>query len=225
MPGQSITSVVFDIGGVLLDWDPRYLYRKLIDDPERMDDFLSRICTPQWHRAHDLGADIKESCRSLAREHPGHGDLIMAWWSRGEEMIAGQIDDTVAVVAELKAAGIRCYALSNMEPDRYRVRRRRFAFFEHFDGCVISGHEGVAKPDPRIFEILVSRYGLVPGQTVFVDDSARNVRAGSEAGLLALEYSTPVRLRTDLLRLGLALRASPPARPAQPGPERTAGQV
>jgi 2-haloacid dehalogenase len=207
MPDAGIDAVVFDIGGVLLDWDPRHLYRKLFDDPAEMDDFLDRICTPRWHLSHDLGADIEASCRSLAARHPGHADLIMAWWQRGEEMIAGQIDGTVTILADLKAAGLRCYALSNMEADRFAVRRRRYPFFELFDGCVISGAEGVVKPDPAIFDLLRTRYGLPPGRTVFIDDNPANVAAAAGLGLVAVEFSAPDRLRRDLRDLGLAVAA------------------
>ena len=197
--------MVFDIGGVLLDWDPRHLYRKLFDDQARMTDFLTRICTPQWHRSHDLGADTASSCRELARAYPGCEDLIMAWAERGEEMVGGQIDAGVAVLAELKAAGVRCLALSNMEADRFALRRTRFPFFGWFDGCVISGVERVAKPDRRIFEILLSRYRLSPARTVFVDDMPSNVAAARELGIIALRYTTASRLRQDLRRLGLTV--------------------
>jgi 2-haloacid dehalogenase len=207
MTGRDITAVVFDIGGVLLDWDPRHLYRQLFEDPAEMTDFLHRICTPQWHRSHDLGADTEQSCRDLARVHPDHAELIMAWAHRGEEMIRGQIDETVGVLAELAAAGVRCLALSNMEMEKFALRRSRFPFFDWFDGCVISGIEGVAKPDRGIFEILVSRYSLTPETTVFIDDSERNVIAAGRLGLIAIRYSTAAALRRDLSDLGLTGRA------------------
>ena len=122
---------------------------------------------------------------------------------RGEEMVAGQFDATVEILAEVKAAGLPCYALSNMEPDAFRVRRARFPFMDWFDGHVISGLEGVAKPDPRIFELLLSRHGLRPGRTVFIDDQARNIAAARELGLIGLQFSSPAQLRTDLRDLGL----------------------
>jgi 2-haloacid dehalogenase len=208
MPGREISAVVFDLGGVLIDWNPRYLYRQLFADPGEMEEFLSRICTADWHRAHDLGADITASCERLARLHPGYRDMIMAWAERGEEMAAGQHDETVEVLRELTTAGTRCYALSNMEPDAFRVRRTRFPFMDWFDGHVISGLEGVGKPDPRIFEILLRRHGLRPESTVFIDDVAQNVEAASELGLLAIRFTSAQRLRQDLHSLGLT-RISP----------------
>jgi 2-haloacid dehalogenase len=200
---REIDAVVFDLGGVLIDWDPRYVYRPLFDDPADMEEFLGSVCTTDWHRAHDLGADITQSCEQLARRYPEHRDMIMVWAERGEQMAAGQFDDTVQVLGDVKAAGARCYALSNMEPDAFRVRRARFPFMDWFDAYVISGLEGVAKPDRRIFEILLRRHGLRPQACVFIDDQARNVAAARELGLVGLHFSSAARLRQDLSDLGL----------------------
>ncbi len=200
---------MFDLGGVLIDWDPRYLYRQLFADPGAMEEFLASVCTPDWHHAHDLGADIRQSCEQLARRFPGHRDMIMAWAERGEEMVAGQFDDTVAVLCEVKAAGLPCYALSNMEPAAFAVRRARFPFMGWFDALVISGLEGVAKPDRRIFEILLRRHGLRPERCLFVDDQARNVDAARELGLIAVQFSSAAQLRRDLRALGVAQTGQP----------------
>jgi 2-haloacid dehalogenase len=200
---QEVDAVVFDIGGVLLDWDPRHLYRQLFDDPDKMADFLARICTTDWHHAHDLGTGIAQSCQELAREHPEHAEMIMAWSERGEEMIAGPIEGTVAVLAELQSAGVPCFALSNMEAETFPVRRARFEFMRSFDGCVISGIEGVAKPDPAIFELLLERHGLDPRRTAFIDDSPGNVAAAGALGIAAIRFVSPDDLRRELRALGL----------------------
>jgi 2-haloacid dehalogenase len=198
MPSQQIDAVVFDLGGVLIDWDPRHLYRRVFDDPAEMEDFLARICTLDWHREHDLGADIMASCRRLAARHPGYRDQIMAWAERNEEMAAGPIEPVVRVLADLKAAGVRCFALSNMEPDAWVTRCARFGFMTWFDGQVISGVEGVAKPDPRIFQILLGRYALEPARTVFIDDLPRNVEAARVLGINAVHYTGVGQLRHQL---------------------------
>jgi 2-haloacid dehalogenase len=198
-----ISAVVFDLGGVLVDWNPRYLYRQVFSDPGEMEDFLARICTADWHRAHDLGAVTAESCRDLAARHPEYRDAIMAWAERSEEMVAGQFDQAVAVLSEVKAAGIPCYALSNMEAETFPIRFARYAFMGWFDGLVISGLEGVAKPDRRIFEILLERYALVPSQTMFVDDVQGNVDAARALGINAVRYTGPGQLRQDLRALGM----------------------
>ncbi|HUL28051.1 MAG TPA: HAD family phosphatase [Streptosporangiaceae bacterium] len=203
MPGQEITAVVFDLGGVLLDWDPRHLYRRLFADPAEMEDFLARICTPDWHRAHDLGENVTRSCRRLARQHPRYRDMIMAWADPADEMAAGQIDEAVGVLAELKERGVRCLVLSNMEPATFAARQGRFAFMNWFDGYVISGLEGVAKPDPRIFQLLLSRYQLAPAATVFIDDSPVNIRAARAQGMIAVQYPPAGGLRNQLRSLGV----------------------
>jgi 2-haloacid dehalogenase len=200
---REVDAVAFDLGGVLIDWDPRYVYRELFADPADMEEFLASVCTDDWHRAHDLGVDITRSCEALAVEHREQRDLIMVWAERGEQMVAGQFDATVEILAEVKAAGLPCYSLSNMEPDAFRVRRARFPFMDWFDGHVISGLEGVAKPDPRIFEILLRRHELRPEHTVFIDDQARNITAARELGLIGLVFSSPAQLRSDLQALGL----------------------
>jgi 2-haloacid dehalogenase len=205
MPGTGISAVVFDLGGVLIDWNPRHLYRQLFADPAEMEDFLARICTMDWHRQHDLGADVRESCERLAGQHPAYRDQIMAWAERDEEMAAGALEENVDVLAEVKAAGLRCYTLSNMEPHTFTVRYARFPFMKWFDGHVISGIEGVAKPDRRIFEILLDRYGLEPGTTVFIDDSAPNVEAARALGFHVVHYTSAQRLRHEL---GLPRRVS-----------------
>jgi 2-haloacid dehalogenase len=199
---RGIEAVVFDLGGVLIDWDPRYVYRQLFTDPADMEEFLGSVCTSDWHRAHDLGADITRSCEELALRYPQHQEMIMAWADRGEEMAAGQFDDTVELLSELKASGMPCYTLSNMEPEAFEVRRARFAFMRWFDAHVISGLEGVAKPDPQIFEILLQRHGLRPQRCVFIDDQARNVDAARDLGLVALHFSSASQLRHDLQALG-----------------------
>ena len=207
MPVPQITTVVFDLGGVLIDWDPRHLYRKLFRDPAQMEDFLARICTPDWHYAHDLGEDTRQSCRRLASRHPEQRDMIMAWAERNQEMTKGQFDEAVAVLAELRAAGVPCLALSNMEAETFPLERARFAFMDWFDGYVISGIEKVAKPDRRIFQILLSRYRLVPAATVFIDDTPANVAAAGDLGIRALRYTGAGALRADLRSLGLAVAA------------------
>jgi 2-haloacid dehalogenase len=205
MAEQNVQAVVFDLGGVLIDWNPRYLYRQLFSDETAMESFLATICTDAWHHRHDLGVDVTASCRQLAGQHPQQRDLIMAWAERGEEMAAGQFDGTVEILRALTDQGVPCYALSNMEPDAFAIRRDRFEFMKWFDGHVISGLEGVAKPDREIFELLLSRYQLDPDRTVFIDDVPRNVEAARERGMLAVRFTSSGELRTALATRGLGM--------------------
>jgi 2-haloacid dehalogenase len=196
-------AVVFDLGGVLLDWNPRYLYRKLFDDEAEMERFLSEVCTLDWHRAHDLGVPPEETSPPLAAAHPEQAELIWAWTQRTEEMLAGPIDGTVEILRELTAAGVPCYALTNMESWTYPGRRERYPFLTWFDGTVVSGFEGVAKPDRRVFELLLDRFGLTAADTLFIDDSPVNVEAARASGMQAVEFSSPAALRDSLADVGL----------------------
>lgn len=204
---QSIAAVAFDIGGVLLDWDPRYLYRKLFDDEQEMNRFLEEVCTPEWHDAHDRGKPADVSCAELAAAHPEHQELIWAWTQRSEEMISGPIPDAVEVLRDLKAAGVPCYALTNMEVWTYPQRLERFPFMRWFDGSVVSGFEGVAKPDVEIFELLLRRFDLTASATLLIDDSPRNVRAALSVGMQAVEFRSASELRRLLEEEGLLARA------------------
>ena len=194
-------AVVFDIGGVLLDWDPRYLYRKLISDPAEMEWFLANVCTPQWHEQHDRGLSTAESCAALAQEWPRYAGLIMAWAERGEEMVAGPLPDGVKLLRQVIGSGLACYALTNMEAETYPKRVARYDFLRCFTGTVVSGFEGIAKPDREIYERLLRRFGLDAAMTLFIDDSPVNVSAAADAGMAAMVYRGPEPV---LSRLGLA---------------------
>ena len=197
-----IDAVVFDVGGVLLDWDPRHLYRKLFDDEEAMERFLAELCTLEWHAAHDRGVPVAQSCAELAAAHPQYAELIYAWGRRSEEMIAGPIDGTVEILRDLKAAGIPCYALTNMEAETYPLRLERFAFMRSFNGTVVSSHEGIVKPEPEIFSRLLARFELEPARTLMIDDSARNLETAARLGMQTLRFESPEQLRAHLADLG-----------------------
>jgi 2-haloacid dehalogenase len=220
-PLSAIDAVVFDIGGVLLDWDPRHLYRKLFDDEEAMNRFLGEVCTMEWHLRHDLGHSVEKSCEDLVAVHPGDAEMIRAWGRRSEEMVAGPIEGTVEILAELRCAGVRCYAVTNMERETYPRRVARYPFLDWFDGSVVSGFEGVVKPDPRIFELLLSRFELSAPSTVFIDDSPANVEAARSLGMQAVRFTSPAQLRAELERMGLL---GPRRTPAEPPDSTTSAQ-
>jgi 2-haloacid dehalogenase len=197
---RSLSAVVFDIGGVLLDWDPRHLYRKLISDPAEMEWFLANVCTPQWHAKHDRGLSTAKSCAALAAEWPQYAGLILAWSARSEEMVARPLPDGVKLLRQLIGSGLPCYALTNMEAETYPKRVARFDFLRCLTGTVVSGFEGIAKPDRAIYELLLHRFDLDAATTLFIDDRAVNVSAAADAGMQALVYSGPEPV---LARLGL----------------------
>jgi 2-haloacid dehalogenase len=203
MPTAPPTAVVFDLGGVLIDWNPRYLYRKLFDDEAAMERFLADVVSPEWNGQQDSGRTWAEAVEVLSREHPEQRDLIAAYWLRWQETLGDAIAPTVAILEELRGAGVRLYALSNWSAETFPVARPRYPFLDWFDGIVISGEEKVAKPDPAIFQHLLDRYGLDPATTVFIDDSEANVRAAAAEGITSRRFVNAATLRNDLRRLGL----------------------
>jgi 2-haloacid dehalogenase len=212
-----IDAVVFDLGGVLLNWNPRHLYRKLFDDEAAMEQFLGEVCTPQWHAPHDRGQPTAASCAELATQCPDQADLIWAWSRRSEEMIEGAFDETVAILRDLKVAGMRCYALTNMEAKTYPLRRDHFPFFAMFDGTVVSGQEALMKPEPEIFLLLLERFARTASSTLFIDDAPENVEAAHQLGLQVILFRAPEDLRARLEALG----ALPLTRPSSShGPAR-----
>lgn len=198
-------TVVFDLGGVLVDWNPRHLYRRLIADEAERERFLTEICTTEWHRRHDAGRPFAEGVAELVAAHPEHRELIEAWHHRFHEMVPGPIDDTVEVLADVVATGEPVYALTNWSAEAWPMARERFEFIDWFDGVVVSGHEGVLKPDRAIYDRLVERYGLDRSHTVFIDDWDVNVDGARTAGLQALQFTTADALRHDLRALGVPI--------------------
>ena len=196
-------AVVFDLGGVLVDWDPRHLYRRLIQDEAEMEWFLAEVCTLEWHRHHDGGRPLAEGVAELVARYPEHRDLIEAWEHRFAEMFVGDLPDTVAVLADVVALGDPVYALTNWSADGWPAAMDRFDFLAWFDDIVVSGLAQVTKPDRAIYDLLVERNGLDRERTVFIDDWDRNVEGARAAGLQALQFTTAARLRADLRALGL----------------------
>lgn len=198
------TAVVFDLGGVLIDWSPEYLYRKLIPDADERREFLTTICTPQWNHEMDEGRSVPEAVAALAVAHPDYGALVGAWWTRWPEMLGGEIPGTRPLVEALARTGRPLYALTNWSADTWPQGVHHYPFIEElFDGIVVSGQERVAKPDPRLFEILNDRFDLDPHSTVYIDDSPANIVAASRLGYITHLFTTADLLHAWLTELGL----------------------
>jgi 2-haloacid dehalogenase len=210
--GAPVEAVVFDLGGVLIDWDPRYLYRKLLADEGEVEEFLATVCTPEWNAEQDRGRPFAEGVAELVERHPAHAAAIAAYAERWAEMLGGELSGTVEVLAELRAAGMPVYALTNWSAETFGVARERFAFLDWFRGVLVSGEERLIKPDPRFFRLLVERFGLDPRATFYVDDSAANVAAARRLGFDAVRFTGPERLRRDLAARRAFGRSAPSAR-------------
>ena len=201
-PRRSI--VVFDVGGVLLQWDPRHLYRKLFaGDDKAMEHFLGSVCTEEWNERQDAGRTFAEGAAELLPAHADKADLIHAFGRRFDEMIPGAIEESVAILRELKRAGVPLYAVTNWSAETFPSTQNRFDFLAEFDGIVVSGEEGVIKPDPRIFRILLDRYDIPPTAAVFVDDNPANAEAAANFGIHGIHFRSPQQLRRELVALGL----------------------
>jgi 2-haloacid dehalogenase len=202
MPTRSI--VIFDLGGVLIDWNPRHLFRKMFgDDVAGMEHFLAHVCTDSWNLQQDAGRTFAEAVAVAKAEHPDHAAYIDAYWHRWIETLNGPIDPTVAILEELYARRVPLYALTNWSAETIGLAKPLFPFLDRFAGIVVSGVERIAKPDPRIFRILLERYQIAPEAAVYIDDNRHNVEAAALLGLYAIHFSGAPALRTELERLGL----------------------
>jgi len=200
-PQRSI--VVFDLGGVLIDWNPRHLYRKLFADEAAMEAFLATVCTQEWNERQDAGRSLAEAAALLRAQHPRHAELIEAYGARFDEMMKGPIDGSVAILQALYDRGVPLYALSNWSAETYPLAAKRFDFLRLFRGLVISGEVGVIKPDPRIFRILLERHRIEPAEAVYIDDNPRNAEAARALGLHGIHFTDPLKLRRELEDLRL----------------------
>jgi len=199
---------VFDIGNVLIRWDPRFLYRKLIEDEAEREDFLARICPPDWNLEMDRGRPFAEGIAERLALYPEHAALIRAFDERWVETLGGAVEGTVAILEELSDAGVPCYAITNFSREKFAITRERFPFLERLSGIVVSAHEGLLKPDPRIYARLCERYGLDRHRCLFIDDSAANVAAARAYGMQGHHFRSPAELGADLRDRGFPLAES-----------------
>lgn len=200
-------TVIFDFGGVLVDWNPRHLYRKLFGgDDAAMERFLAEVCTPDWNLRQDAGRPFAEAIAELVAQHPEQAALIRAFHERWPETLGDAIAGSVAILGELRTAGHRLYGLTNWSHETWPLGRARFSFFDWFEGIVVSGEERLIKPDPRIFARLFERYGVDPSRAVYIDDVAANVAGAAAVGLDAVQFASPAQLRAALIERGLLAR-------------------
>lgn len=198
------TAVIFDVGRVLYDWDPRILYGRLIEDDRALDAFLRDVVTHDWHSQHDAGRDFADTSAELVALYPEHAELIAAWGPRFLESIGDAMPGMHALVDELEAADVPLYAITNFSHEFWPpFRAREAAMFDRFRDVVVSGVEKLVKPDPAIYRLALDRFGLEAARTVFIDDNAANIAGARDVGLIALHFTGEPKLRGELQALGL----------------------
>ncbi|KCZ91677.1 HAD-IA family hydrolase [Hyphomonas johnsonii] len=201
---MTVSIALFDLGRVVLDWQPAYLYDKIFDRPEDRDHFLGSVCTMAWHMRHDAGATFAENAAPLIAEHPGFESPIRAWGGRWMEMFHGYIPGTAALIERLDAAGVPLYALSNMPADPWAEMLAHFTILQRFRDVVVSGEINMIKPDPAIFRYTLERIGNpAPESVLFIDDSAANIAAAAALGFATHHFTDATGLEASLSACGL----------------------
>jgi 2-haloacid dehalogenase len=200
--GRAALIVVFDIGNVLLRWDRRNLFRNVFEDEARLERFLATACSMDFVSHTDVAPDFAEAVAAQANAFPEFADEIRLFHERWIETIGGPIEENVALMRRLKAAGRPVHALSNFAHETFALVQKQYDFLSEFDTCVVSGHVGVHKPDPRVYEILFARVGRSANELLFIDDSIANVRASEAAGMPAVHYRPGMDLESELRSRG-----------------------
>ncbi|MEM9887014.1 MAG: HAD family phosphatase [Bacteroidota bacterium] len=198
------STIIFDLGGVLIDWNPRYLYRKIFQDEAQMEYFLEHICTSDWNEAQDAGRSLAEGTDLLVAQHPKWEKEIRAFYDRWEEMLGGVVEGTLAIFRRLRASQqYRFYALTNWSAETYPIALKRYEFLQWFEGTLVSGQEKMRKPNPLFYQLLLQRFEINPSESIFTDDNLRNVKAAREEGIPSIHFQSPEQLENALKAVGI----------------------
>lgn len=205
---QKINNIVFDLGGVLVDWNPIYVYRKIFNnDEEKIRWFFQNICTPAWNEEQDGGRTLAEGTQLLVRKFPEHEENIRAYYDRWEEMLGGPIEGTVEILRKLKEnTDLKLYALTNWSHETFPVALQRYDFLHWFDGRLVSGEEKTRKPFKKIYEILIDRFQLDPYQSIYTDDNIRNLQPASDLGFYTIHFQSPDQFKNELIKAGIKVK-------------------
>lgn len=205
MINKRIDTVIFDLGGVLVDWNPEYLYSKIFkNDPYKMNWFLENVCTKEWNMEQDAGRSFAEACELLIKKHPEYKVEIEAFHKRWEEMLQGEISGTVLILNKLKRLNkVSLYALTNWSEETFPIAQRQYEFLKLFEGIVVSGTEKTRKPFDKIYQITLERYDLSAENCLFIDDSFENIEAARKLGINTLHFTEPQKLKDELESLNL----------------------
>lgn len=204
---NEIDTIVFDLGGVLIDWNPVYVYKEVFNgDQQKVDWFLNTICTHEWNVEQDAGRPFHEATQLLVDQYPEYEEWIRIYYDRWEDMLGGTILDTVTLLDKLKKANSqRLYALTNWSAESFPVALQRYDFLQHFEGIIVSGEEKTIKPNPKIYEILLDRYQINPKQSIFIDDNFENIKAAEKFGINGIHFISAQQLKEDLNKFNISL--------------------
>jgi 2-haloacid dehalogenase len=196
---MQINTIIFDLGGVLVDWNPAYVFDKLIEDETKRKQFFAEICTSEWNEEQDAGRSLREATQLLVDQHPEWQEYIEAYYGRWEEMLGGPIHDTVEIFRELKKSNrYKLYALTNWSGELFPIALQKYDFLHWFDGRLVSGDEKTRKPFPEFYQRLVDRFNINKAEALFIDDNLRNVEAAIEFGLPSIRFESPAQLKQEL---------------------------
>lgn len=197
-------TIIFDLGGVLINWDPRNLYRKIFEDEERMEYFLANICTSDWNEEQDGGRSLADGTNLLVEQHPEWEKEIRAFYGRWKEMLGGAIQGTLDILTRLKKSGnYKIYALTNWSAETYPIAQEQFEFLSWFEGVLVSGAEKMKKPDPKFYQLMLDRFDIEPSTTLFTDDNLRNVKAARAVGIPTIHFQSPRQLEEEMKERGV----------------------
>lgn len=202
-----IKNIIFDLGGVLVDWSPKYLYTQYFETEEAMNYFFDKVCTFDWNETQDGGRSIAEANEVLIQKFPEYTTEILAFYGRWTEMLGGTIAGTLDILTTIKnEKNHHLYALTNWSAETWPIAIEEYEYLSWFEGIAISGIEKIKKPNPDFYELILSRYGLVASESLFIDDNHRNVLAARKLGIKSIHFTSPDQLKTELIQSGILNR-------------------
>ena len=199
---HELKNIILDFGGVLVDWNPLYLYKKVFGCEEKANYFLENVCKYDWNLLQDAGRPLAEATQILQEQHPEHKDEIAMYYDRWEEMLGGTIDENVQLIHPLKEK-YNVYGLTNWSAETLPIAKRLYTFFDQLDGIVVSGDEKLIKPDPKIYHVLINRYNIKPEESLFIDDNFDNIVAAQKLGFHTIHFTNEVNLEATLKEMGV----------------------
>ncbi len=190
---RQLKNIVFDFGGVLIDWNPVYLYNEVFETEEEMNYFLEHVCRYDWNLLQDAGRSLDEGTRLLQEKFPEYAEEIAMYYGRWEEMLGSSYEENRKLIRPLKEK-YKVYGLTNWSAETLPLAIKKFDFFQDMDGIVVSGEEKIVKPDRRLYEILLARYSLRAGESLFIDDNAANIETARELGFQVIHFTGEMNL-------------------------------